>query len=352
VRVVVFGATGNVGSSLVRLLAADVRIDSVLGVARRRPDTTLAKADWAEADIARDELVPLLDGADVAVHLAWLIQPSRDQHQLSAVNVGGTQRVFDAVAQAGVGGLVYASSVGAYSPGPKDRLVDETWPVEGTPTSFYSRHKAEVERRLDELERRVPSLRVVRLRPGLIFKRTAATGIRRLFVGPFLPGALVQRRLIPLVPSIDGLRVQVVHTDDVAAAYREAVLRDVRGAFNVAAEPIVDADMLGELLGAKPVRLGRSFARGALSTLWRLHLQPTPPGWLDMGLSVPLLDTTRAREELGWAPQHTAGETITELLEGLRHGSGEATPPLSPSTSGPARLRELATGVGRRGGVR
>jgi nucleoside-diphosphate-sugar epimerase len=189
------------------------------------------------------------------------------------------------------------------------------------------------------------------MRPGLIFKGSAATGIRRLFAGPFLPGRLLRRGLIPAVPSIDGLRVQVVHTDDVAAAFREAVLRDVRGAFNVAAEPVVDAALVAELLGAQPVRVGRSLARAAVSASWQLRLQPTPPGWLDLALSVPLLESARARDQLGWDPQHGARETIVELLEGLRTGSGEETLPLAPSTSGRARLRELATGVGRRGGV-
>jgi nucleoside-diphosphate-sugar epimerase len=351
VRVVVFGATGNVGSSLMRLLASDARVDSLLGVARRRPQAAPDGTEWVQADVGRDKLEPLLEGADAVVHLAWLIQPSRDPDLLTAVNVGGTQRLLDAVAETGVGALVYASSVGAYSPGPKDRRVDEDWPVDGVRTSLYSRHKAEVERRLDELERRRPSLRVVRMRPGLIFKRSAATGIRRLFAGPFLPGRLLRRGLIPAVPSIDGLRVQVVHTDDVAAAFREAVLRDVRGAFNVAAEPVVDAALVAELLGAQPVRVGRSLARAAVSASWQLRLQPTPPGWLDLALSVPLLESARARDQLGWDPQHGARETIVELLEGLRTGSGEETLPLAPSTSGRARLRELATGVGRRGGV-
>ena len=61
--------------------------------------------------------------------------------------VTGTQRVLDATAAVGAGAFVYASSVGAYSPGPKDRRVDETWPTDGVPSSFYSRHKAATERK-------------------------------------------------------------------------------------------------------------------------------------------------------------------------------------------------------------
>src|SRR5581483_1896640 len=178
-RVVVLGATGNVGTSLMRLLAADPAVSSVLGVARRRPRLVLPKTSWAEVDIARGALDGLFTGADAVVHLAWLIQPSHDEDELRRVNVEGSARVLAAVARAEVPALVYASSVGAYSPGPKDRLVDESWPTDGIETSFYSRHKAEVERLLDTFEREHPYVRVVRLRPGLIFKRSAATGIRR-----------------------------------------------------------------------------------------------------------------------------------------------------------------------------
>jgi len=349
-RVVVVGATGNVGSSLVRLLAESPEIDSILGVARRRPLLEVAKTEWTEADIVHDELAQLFGGADAVVHLAWAIQPSHDLNELWRVNVEGSSRVFRAVADAGVPALVYASSVGAYSPGPKDRLVDESHRVGGIRTSFYSRHKAEVERRLDAFERERPDVRVVRLRPGLIFKREAATGIRRLFIGPFLPGSLVRPALVPLFPDVPRLRFQAVHTRDAAEAYRLALLGDVRGAFNVAAEPVLDSRRLAELLRARLVRVPPGVARAGLSLLWRLRLQPSPPGWLDLALAVPLLDTARARAELGWEPLHSAEEALLELVEGLRTGAGDETPPLSPATSGPLRARELATGVGGRGG--
>ncbi|HZP72869.1 MAG TPA: NAD-dependent epimerase/dehydratase family protein [Gaiellaceae bacterium] len=347
-RVVVVGATGNVGSSLVRLLAADERVGSILGVARRRPELELPKTDWAEADVTRDDLADRFRDADVVVHLAWAIQPSRDERQLHRVNVEGSARVFDATASARVPALVYASSVGAYSPGPKDRAVDESWAVEGIPSSFYSRHKAEVERRLDRVEAEHPRLRVVRLRPGLIFKASAATGIRRLFAGPFAPGVLLRPGLIPFVPAIDGLRFQAVHTDDVADAYLQAIVRDVRGAFNIAAEPVLDAAQLAELLHARPLPLPRIVARSALRLLWRLRLQPTPPGWLDLALAVPLMNCSRAVRELGWKPERTATEAMSDLLSGFRAGADDATPPLAHATSAPARVKELATGVGAR----
>ncbi len=185
-RVVVVGASGNVGTSVLHALANEDRVESIVGISRRRPKMSWPKTSWVQADITDDdtELERHFRGADCVVHLAWLIQPSRDEATLYAGNVEGSQHVFNAAARADVPSLVYASSIGAYSPGPKDRPVDESYPTDGISTSFYSRHKAAVERLLDSHEREHPDMRVVRLRPGLIFKREAATEIRRYFAGP------------------------------------------------------------------------------------------------------------------------------------------------------------------------
>ena len=347
-RVVVVGATGNIGTSVLRSLENEEQVESILGIARRRPALRVQKTEWAEADIVTDDLVEHFRGADAVVLLAWLIQPSRDRNKLWMTNVEGSTRVIRAVKEAGARALLYASSVGTYSPGPKDRRVDESWPTGGTPTSYYARHKAEVERRLNSFEREAPEVRVVRMRQALVFKREAATGIRRLFAGPLLPSILARPSLINLIPEIESLRGQVVHSYDVGEAYRLALTREVRGAFNLAAEPVLDAHEVGRILNARPVPMPARLARTGADLSWRLHLQPVSAGWFDMALNVPIMDTTRARTELGWDPQRSADETLLDLLEGLRTGAGLDTPPLSPKTSGPLRIREIMTGVGGR----
>jgi nucleoside-diphosphate-sugar epimerase len=348
-RVVITGASGNVGTSVLHALAREPAVESVLGIARRLPAMSFPKTEWAQADVERDDMVPLFRGADVVVHLAWAIQPSRDSAELWRVNVEGSNNVFRAAGEAGAGALVYASSIGAYSPGPKDRAVDESWPTRGIESSFYSAHKAEVEFLLDRFEREHPDVRTVRLRPGLIFKAEAATEIRRYFVGPFLPSPLVRPGLIPVVPDIDRLRFQAVHSLDIGDAYRLAIVRDdARGAYNVAADPVLDPDELARLLGARKLRLPAAFVRGAAAAAWRARLTPTPEGWFDMALAVPVMDTGRIRSELGWTPRYSSGTALLELLEGMRARAGADTPPLSPGTSGPLRVRELASGVGRR----
>ena len=329
-RVVVVGATGNVGTAVLRALASERRVESILGIARRLPDSRFPKTEWAAADIASEDIGPHLADADCVVHLAWQIQPSHDRRRTWLTNVEGSRRVFDATVHARVPALVYASSVGAYSPGPKDRAVDESWPTGGIRTSFYSRDKSEVEGILDDVERSNSSLRVVRLRPSLIFQRSMGTEVKRLFTGRWVPHRLVSRQTIPFVPDMPHLRFQVTHTDDVADAYRRAIVGDARGAFNVAAEPVLDPDRLADLLGARTVRVPEQLARSVVAATWRARLQPTPEGWLDMGLRTPLMDTTRARTELGWHETTDAGTALLELLAGFHEGAGLPTPPLAP----------------------
>jgi UDP-glucose 4-epimerase len=348
VRIVVTGASGNVGTSLLQALAGEPAVDSVVGVARRRPQLDFPKTEWATADVAESELVGLFRGADAVVHLAWLIQPTRDRAYLWRSNVEGSTRVFRAVADAGVPALVYASSIGAYSPGPKKRAVDESWPTDGVRTNEYSREKVAVERRLDRFEREHPAIRVVRLRPALIFKRESATEQRRLFAGPFVPGSLLRPELIPVLPDIPELAFQAVHSYDVGNAYRLAAVREVRGPFNIAALPLLDLKAIAHLFRARTFPLSARKVRVLASLAFHARLSPLPPDWLDMGLAAPLLDTTRAHDQLGWWPERSGEDAIRDLLSGLRDGAGLDTPPLAPATSGPMRIRELAGGLGQR----
>jgi UDP-glucose 4-epimerase len=347
-RVVVVGATGNVGTSVVEVLAADERVKTIVGIARRRPQWQPAKTTWVQADVGCDELEVHFSGADAVVHLAWLFQPTHDELATWRNNVLGSIRVFDATARAGVGTLIYASSVGAYSPGPKDRGVDESWPTHALPTAAYGREKSYLERVLDTFERQHPDIRVVRLRPGFIFKREAASEQRRLFAGPLLPATLVRPSLLPIVPDLPGLRLQALHSLDAAHAFRLALLRPVRGPFNIAADPVLDPRSLGDLLGARPVKLPLAPIRAAVAAAWNLHLIPASPTLVDLALSLPIMDTARAHAELEWSPSRTSLDAVSEFLEGLKEGGGMNTPPLDANAGGRLRQKEVATGVGQR----
>jgi len=343
-RIAVTGATGNVGTALLRRLVADDRVERIVGIAKRRPDLDLPRVDWATADVGRDDLTTALAGCDSVVHLAWQFQPTRDPAETWQANAVGSRRVFDAAAAAGAEVLIHASSVGTYSAAP-GRTVTEAWPTDAFPGACYSREKGYVERVLDTVELAHPELRVVRMRPAFIFQRSASTAQRRIFLGPLLPRGLLEPGRLPLLPLPAGLAFQALHADDAALGYHRALFRDVRGAFNLAAEGVVDAEALGERLGTRTVAVPRLVVRSAMALAWRARAIPAEPALFDLVSRLPLLDTSRARTELGWAPRLTAVDAVEEVLDGIRRGAGGATPPLAPDSAA-GRAAEVATGVG------
>lgn len=329
-KIVVTGATGNVGTSVLEALSRDDTITEVVGLARRLPRLSIPKCEFRVADVAEDDLVGFMHGASAVIHLAWMIQPSRDVGRLFRTNVEGSARVFRAAIAAGVPSIVHASSVGTYAAGPKDRMVDESWSYAGISSSTYSRQKAAVERRLDALEREHPQVRIVRLRPGLVFKRGAASEIKRLFLGNLVPSSLIGPRRVPVVPDTPELAFQAVHSHDVAQAYRLAAIGDIRGPVNVAADPVLDSKVIAHALDARLLRVRAKTLRRLAALTYKMRLQPSEPGWVDLALQVPLMQTRRARQELGWSPVHSSVEALLELLEGIEHKQGMSTAPLHP----------------------
>lgn len=329
-RIVVTGATGNIGTSVLAALSRDATVSSIVGVARRAPRTAFARTEHVTADVGVDPLEPIVRGADAVVHLAWQMQPSHRPEVLERTNVHGTERVLRAAVAAGVPTLICASSVGAYAGGSKERTVDESWPTTGIPSSLYGRQKACVEALLDSVERDAPWMRVVRFRPALVFKREAASDVRRLVIGPLVPRLAFDRRVVRVIPDHPRLRVQAVHSHDVADAFVRALRRQVHGAFNLAADPVLDPPTLASILGARRVRVGPGLLRALTGAAWHLRALPIDPGWIDLAFGVPLIRSQRAQDELGWRPTHTADSALLELLEGLREGAGLDTPPLAP----------------------
>ncbi|MCV7420296.1 NAD-dependent epimerase/dehydratase family protein [Mycobacterium yunnanensis] len=339
-RIVVTGASGNVGAGVLRALARSEPTAELVGVCRRPPSRgeLYRGVHWHAVDLssasAAADLAPALRGADVVIHLALAILPVDDEAYLYRANVLGTQAVLDAMLAAGIRQLVYASSLGIYGPG-VGVPVSETWPTTGQPTSTYSRHKILVETMLDEFERKHPYVVVARFRPTVVVQREAASELRSVYVGPSVPRVafeLLHRRLLPVLPLPAGLALQFVHADDVGDAAVRLMQRRARGSFNVAADAL-DARGIAGLAGARPVEVRPELVRRAVSALHRMRVVAVTPGWYDVATRSPLMDTTKARDELDWRPTWSSADAARELIDGLAHGVVGPSPAMG-STEG------------------
>lgn len=333
-RVVITGASGNVGSALTRRLREAGEYD-VVAVARRIPHyAATSSSRWLSIDLSsRDsehELRRVVRGADAVVHLAWAFQPSHQVRYLEAVGVGGTQRVLDACTAMGVGQVVHMSSVGAYSPKRGAGPVAEDYPVDGVPSSSYSRHKAAAERLLDSFEQFSHGAAVARLRPGIIGQRLAGSALLRYALPVLLPARAIGA--VPVLPMPAGLTVAMVHADDVADAVVRVLQQRAVGAFNLAAATPVTSAMIAEALGARWVETPARVVRALMQAAWHARLQPVSPGWLDLGYAAPALDSSRAEHELGWSSSIDAMGVLRETLDGMGHASAGFTAVLRQRT--------------------
>lgn len=333
VKVIVVGASGNIGSAVLRELSSG-GIHDVVGVARREPavagDSAIGTVQWRSADVAVEDLDAVVAGADVVIHLAWMFQPTRQPSVTWATNAVGSSRLLEAVARQGVGAVVCASSIAAYSPVDHDDPVDEEWATDGASGAAYAREKAYVERLLDAFVVSHPEVRVVRMRPAFVFQRSAASEQRRIFGGALARPALFDPKRIPVLPVPRGLRLQTVHAGDLARAFTAAVERPVSGAFNIAAEGVLRREDLGRLLSARTLDVPVAATRAALSAAWRSRLAPVPPELFDALVSVPVMATDRARTELDWVPSHSAADALGAFFSGAHHRAGSTLPPLQP----------------------
>jgi UDP-glucose 4-epimerase len=345
-RVAVTGASGNVGTALLRRLTApDAGLTEVRGLARRQPPDIAPydRVTWHLADLgetrSEHDLTAFLDGVDAVVHLAWALQPGRRPDDLHRVNVDGTRRVARAAIGAGVSQFLHMSSLGAYTGAAVGTRATEDWPTTGIPSSQYSRDKSDAERAVHELLGRHPQITLTVARPSLVLQPEAASEIGRYFLGPLLYGAVrvlpaAASRLLPL--PMPDLEVGFVHADDVADALARMLDRRAPGPFNLAAEPVLDATALAHALGAHRVPVPAPVLRAAVLLAFSARLIPTEPGWLDLALRAPALDATRARTLLDWTPAHRGDEVLEQFVAAFGRGEGAPGPLLRPA-AGPER---------------
>jgi UDP-glucose 4-epimerase len=305
--VAVTGPTGDIGRSVLRALEDDAAVGRVIGMARRPFDPAelgLEKTEYRRGDVLdRESVDALVADADVLVHLAFIILGGRDETR--AINLEGSRNVFEAAAAAGVQRLVYTSSVAAYGfHADNPQPLTEDVPTRGTDAHYYSAQKAELEETLrDAMDG--SGVDVYVLRPCIVAGPDALTLVET-FPKPMRRMPVVK----PVLPN-PGVPFQLVHSDDVAAAIAAAVRGEGEpGVYNLAGEGTIDVGDLAKALGWLSVPVPHVGVAAAAEAVGLLPLMPAQASWIN-ALRVPVvMDTARARGDLGWDPLHDTRATL------------------------------------------
>ena len=332
--VAVTGPTGTFGFGLVPLLQADDRIARIIGIARRPFDP--AGYGWTKMEYRRGDvrdpaaLREAFEAADVVVHLAFLITGTAPAEELRAVNVEGTLNAFRAAAAAGARRFVYASSVAAYGFHADNPVgMTEDWPVRPAARLFYAREKAELEHllRSEATQAKATGLALYLLRPPLVLG-PHAIGAKDLLPGPLAPlgralTSLAARasqaakagRVPPLPVLVPSMPFQCVHEDDLGdALLRCIVAAGPPGAYNVAADGILTGADVAREFGLLPLPLPAGPAQLAARAVAALPFLPPAAQWVEAASHPAIMDTTRAKNDLGWTPRYTALEALRATL--------------------------------------
>ena len=324
-RVAVTGPTGEIGISTIEALESHPEVAQIVGMARRPFDPAergWSKTVYRQGDILDREAVDaLVADADVVVHLAFIIMGSRQES--ARVNLAGTRNVFEATVAAQRPRLVYTSSVAAYGYHSDNPVpITEDVPTRGSPEHYYSEQKAACEAALTEITSG-SALEVFVLRPCIV-AGPKATALADAMPWNRLPGPA--RRIIEALPLLKppfpdpGTPMQLIHHDDVAAAIALAVTTTSApsGAYNLAGDGVLSLSEVGAALGARPVKVPRAAAVATSELILRLPFVPSALEWLHAGRTSVVMDTSKARNQLGWQPKFSAAQTLSALADAVR----------------------------------
>jgi nucleoside-diphosphate-sugar epimerase len=325
--VAITGPTGDIGRALVRTLERSRTIGEIRGMARRPidPEYGFKRLEYRQGNVLDESDVErFVAGADVVVHLAFIILGSHDETR--SINLEGSRNVFQAAVACGAKRLVYASSVAAYGfHADNPQPLTEDIPPRGTDSFYYSAQKAELEGLLADLTRDV-GIDTYVFRPCIVAGPDAllmVDNIPYVRIAEQVPGAV--RRLFDVVPMLKpvipdpGVTYQLVHHDDVATAIRAAIQgKGEPGVYNLAGDGELTLSDLASELGYYAIPVPELAIDATAEVTSRLPFLPPEAAWIQAFRVPAIMDTTRARKQLGWRPKHTGRDALRQMVAAAR----------------------------------
>ncbi len=309
-RYLITGGSGYIGSRLTEILAAREETERIVDLDVRAPAQPQAKAEFVRGDVRdRAAMRSLLDRErpDALIHLAFLLNPIRDEARMYDVDVNGTQAVLDAAAEAGTQQVLVTSSATAYGAFPDNpRPIAEDWPVRGQPDFSYARDKADADRLCQLWALEHPDRVMTIVRPCIVFGPSVDNYISRTWKNS---------SFMPIMDGVDE-EFQLVHEDDVVSAIVALLDAKAAGAFNVAGDGVLRWGESAQMIGLRTRELSFKAARRIYSIAWALHAPrvESPPGNLNFVRYPWLVSNDKLKAETGWRPSADTREVFVETM--------------------------------------
>jgi len=302
--IAVTGVSGYVGRTLLGLLERSPDVERVIGLDTREIPIRTPKIEFHTFDVLDPGLDKMVEGADTLVHLAFCVNPMRDEALMHEVNVGGFRCVLDAVEAAGVSRFVYVSSGSAYGAHLDNPVpLTEDNELRPNPGFSYAEHKAETEAILRRWHQDHPEVAVTVLRPAVV-------------LGPHVDNFMSRALEGPRLWAVQGYEppLQFLHEDDLAAALQYFVLGDHPGTYNLCADGWMAFSEVARLVGRKQVVVPEDVAFPIADVAWKTGIADAPAGELNLVMYPCVLSNAKAREA-GWHPGFSNEEIVEVTAE-------------------------------------
>ena len=319
-RYLITGGSGYIGSRLIEILGARDEVERIVNLdvrppARSHPKVAFVRGDVRDFGAARELLER--EEPDALVHLAFLLNPIRDEARMYEIDVNGTEAVLRAAAEAGTEQVLVTSSATAYGAFPDNpRPIAEDWPVRGQPDFSYARDKAEADRLCQLWALEHPERVMTIVRPCIVFGPNVDNYISR---------AWEKSAFMPIMDGVDE-EFQLVHEDDVVSAITGLLDAKAGGAFNVAGDGSLRWGESAQMIGQKTREMSWKTVHRIYSVAWALHAPrvEAPPGNLNFIRYPWVVSNEKLKAEIGWEPSADTREVFVETMyaKGL-----VATPP-------------------------
>jgi UDP-glucose 4-epimerase len=311
-NVAITGISGYIGSQLLHKLEQQEEVERIVGIDVNPPKSDSPKVKFYSRDI-RAPFKDILEEnqIDTAVHLAFVVTPTRNTSGARDININGSRNFLDSCAQAGVEQVLYLSSHTVYGPHPDNPIpIKEDTPLRPPRNFPYPCEKAEVEQMFGEFVEQHPDICVTIFRAcAIVGPKAGVAGINVLFT------PIMMRPLGYNAPW------QFIYEDELMEAFYRVLSQRRKGIYNIGGDGYVPYKEMIAAAGKPCVVLPAGLLKLIVTLTWKLHLQSRSPAGVEFMQYPIVVDASKLQETIGYRFQHSSREALMSLLGSAKGAS-------------------------------